>query len=199
METGDDDQGESQSYHCGGDKNCALPVEQRENGSLQTQREFESPHQFQLPLSNDSVTDLIFLIDGSDSFNKINTGKNFRAPLEPFFDRGEIYFSDGRFETTYHRVLKALIDDFLPWIPDNLPNHTLTLIQFSGIGQLETFYKPGSFGKTEVEGCYMYNIELETCCVDENISLDGILNRPGKIWTPDWGDLHFENKTIFST
>ena len=96
-------------------------------------------------------------------------------------------------------MLKALIDDFLPWIPDNLPNHTLTLIQFSGIGQLETFYKPGSFGKTEVEGCYMYNIELETCCVDENVSFDSILNRPGKIWTPDRGDLHFKNKTIFST
>ena len=182
LETGDDDEGESQIDHCSGDINCALPAEQRANGSSQAQLEFESPHQLQLPLLNDSVTDLIFLIDGSDSFNKINEGENFRVPLEPFFDRAEIYFSDGRFETTYHRVLKALIDDFLPWIPDNLPNHTLTLIQFSGIGQLETFYKPGSFGKTEVEGCYMYNIELETCCVDENISLDGILNRPGKNW-----------------
>ena len=74
--------GESQSDHYGGDINCALPVEQRANGTLQTQ--FESPQQFQLPLSNDSVTDLIFLVDGSDSFNKINKGKNFRAPLEPF-------------------------------------------------------------------------------------------------------------------
>jgi len=82
LETGDDDQGESLSYHCGGDINCALPTEQRANGTLQAQ--FESPQQFQLPLSNDSVTDLIFLVDGSDSFNKINKGKNFRAPLEPF-------------------------------------------------------------------------------------------------------------------
>ena len=181
LETGDNDEVKSQSDHCGGDMNCALPVNQRANGSSQTQREFESPNQLQLPLSNDFVTDLIFLIDGSDSFNKINKGKNFHATLASCFV-AEIYFSDGRFETTYHRVLKAVIDDFLPWIPDNLPNHTLTLIQFSGIGQLETFYKPGSFGKTEVEGCHMYNIELETCCVDDNFTFDGILNRPGKNW-----------------
>ena len=77
-------------------------------------------------------------------------------------------------------MLKALIDDFLPWIPINLPNHTLTLIQFSGIGQLEAFYKPGSFGRTEVEACNMYNIELETCCVDDSSSFGHILKRPGK-------------------
>ena len=84
--------GESQSDHCGGDMNTALPVEQKANGCSQTQREFESPHQLQLPLSNDSVTDLIFLIDGSDSFNKINKGENFRAPLEPFLIAAKYIF-----------------------------------------------------------------------------------------------------------
>ena len=103
----------------------------------------------------------------------------FLTSHKPLFQCFEIYFSDIRFETTYHRVLKALIDDFLQWIPINLPNHTLTLIQFSGIAQLETFYKPGSFGRTKVEECNMYTIELETCCVDEFSSFDHILNRPG--------------------
>ena len=76
-------------------------------------------------------------------------------------------------------MLKALIDDFLPWIPEHLPNHTVTLIQFSGIGQLEASYQPGSFGKTQIEGCNMYNIELATCCLDKNFPFDDVMNRPG--------------------
>ena len=84
-------------------------------------------------------------------------------------------------------MLKALIDDFLPWIPKHLPNHTVTLIQFSGIGQLEAAYQPGSFGKTQIEGCNMYNIELATCCLDKNFPFDDVLDGPGlvQIWTID--------------
>ena len=86
--------------------NCAQ--EQRANGISQLQPELESQQQLlsetgghghscprtsvsaparghqqflTTPLSNDSVTDVIFLVDGSDSFNKINKGKNFLVKI----------------------------------------------------------------------------------------------------------------------
>ena len=84
--------------------------DQRANGISQLQPEFESQQQLlseigghghscprtsvsapargnghqqflTTPLSIDSVTDVIFLVDGSDSFNKINKGKNFLVKI----------------------------------------------------------------------------------------------------------------------
>ena len=81
---------------------------------------------------------------------------------------------------TYHLVVTAMITDLLPWIPIHLPNHTVTVIQFSGIAQLESSYKPGSFGKTEIADCNMYDILLETSFLDVNFNFDHLLNSQGK-------------------
>ena len=83
-ETEDDEVIESVSYQFGVDmmtfsSNPYCAQEQTGNGSSRPEPDFESQQQLQPPLSSDSVTDVIFLVDGSDSFNKINTGKNFLA------------------------------------------------------------------------------------------------------------------------
>ena len=85
QDTEDDEIIESVSYQFDVDmmtfsSNPYCAQEQRGNGSSRPEPDFESQQQLQSPLSNDSVTDVIFLVDGSDSFNKINTGKNFLAP-----------------------------------------------------------------------------------------------------------------------
>ena len=59
---------------------CAQEQRGKFNHYGTSRAEFENQQQLQSSLSNDSVTDVIFLVDGSDSFNKINTGKNFLAP-----------------------------------------------------------------------------------------------------------------------
>ena len=85
QDTEDDEIIESVSYQFDVDmmtfsSNPYCAQEQRGNGSSRPGPDFESQQQLQSALSNDSVTDVIFLVDGSDSFNKINTGKNFLAP-----------------------------------------------------------------------------------------------------------------------
>merc|ERR1719259_954888 len=87
--------------------------------------------------------DIVILVDGSDSFNQLN--------------------GDDRFETAYHSMIRALTDQFLPWIKTQLPSkNTTTLIQFSGISQLEKDYIPGSFGLTAVDELVMYQFEIPT-------------------------------------
>ena len=83
--TEDDDVIESVSFQFCDDmmtfsSNPYCAQEQRRNGSSRLETDFESQQQLQSALSNDSVTDVILLVDGSDSFNKINTGKSFLAP-----------------------------------------------------------------------------------------------------------------------
>ena len=148
--------------------------EKSQSANPQQKDHLENTSHLQPTSTIDTVTDLVFLVDGSDSFNKLITGS---IQYKKWFLHCKTL--DSRFETTYHQVLRSLIDDFLPWIPEFLPNHTATLIQFSGIAQLESSYEPGSFGKTQIEGCNMYNIELETRCLDRNSSFDDIFNRSG--------------------
>lgn len=99
------------------------------------------------------VIDVVVLVDGSDSYNnKVSVG-------------GKIEEGDA-FEET-NRLIET---DLVPGIQSALGNRaTFTLVQFSGIKQLEKKYVPGSAGEASA-GLKHYNIEQEPTFIGEGTS-----------------------------
>lgn len=132
-------------------------TEQPKSPKAERNQEYQNTINRLLSVIENKFLDIVILVDGSDSFNQIN--------------------KDDRFKTTYHRVIRALTDQFLPWIKTQLPsNNTTTIIQFSGVAQLEKHYIPGSFGMTMIDDCQMYQIELPTTVLSAGSNFDNLNN-----------------------
>jgi len=110
------------------------------------------------------VVDVMCVVDGSDSFNikvannGVTTGAN-------------------AFEAT----LESMQEYLMPQLQSALGNARLTysVIQFSGIKQLEGKYKPGSSGETGTPGLKHWNVEygpstsIPDSSIKDIVSLDG--------------------------
>ena len=94
--------------------------------------------------------DIIVLIDGSDSYNN-------KVCIDGKVDGAEAF-------TATQRMIDRVL---LPGLRDRLGDEraTFTMVQFSGIKQLEHCYQPGSGGLTE-DGLMHYKIEIEPCTLE---------------------------------
>lgn len=100
------------------------------------------------------VIDVIVLVDGSDSYNnKVSIN-------------GKIEEGDAFFETN-----KLVSEELLPGLAQALGGRaTFSLIQFSGVKQLEKSYAPGADGETGTAGLKHYNIEQPPTFLNEGFS-----------------------------
>jgi len=102
------------------------------------------------------MIDVICLVDGSDSYNnKVNV-------------RGKIEEGEA-FDETNLLIKEKLVPDLARALKDR---GTFTLVQFSGVKQLEKSYKPGSDGQTGTAGLQHYKIEVETVPLNERTRID---------------------------
>lgn len=111
------------------------------------------------------IVDVMVLVDGSDSFN-IKVADN------------GVTTGENAFEATLDRLQSY----FMPKIQGALGNSRLTysVIQFSGIKQLEGKYKPGNSGETGTPGLKHWNVEYgpstqipSSSTMRDIVSLDG--------------------------
>jgi hypothetical protein len=100
------------------------------------------------------VIDVVCLVDGSDSYNnKVSIG-------------GKIEEGDA-FEETNRFIGSELV----PGLAQALGGRsTFTLVQFSGVKQLEKTYTPGADGETGTSGLKHYNIEQAPTFLSEGMS-----------------------------
>jgi len=100
------------------------------------------------------VIDIVCLVDGSDSYNnKVSVG-------------GKIEEGDAFYETN-----RLISEDLVPGLAQALGGRaTFTLIQFSGVKQLEKSYTPGKDGETGTAGLKHYNIECPPTYLSDGYS-----------------------------
>ncbi|CBY24326.1 unnamed protein product [Oikopleura dioica] len=113
--------------------------------------------------------DIIVVIDGSDSFNN-------KVCIDGKTDGGE----------AFHATQKMIDQVLLPGLRQNIGDDraTFTIVQFSGIKQLEHCYEPGSGGVT-VDDLLHYKIEIEPCSLEaaqRTIFYDGGLDGNGQLF-----------------
>lgn len=102
------------------------------------------------------VIDVVCLVDGSDSYNnKVSIGGKI--------EEGDAFEETNRF----------IGNELVPGLATALgPRCTFTLVQFSGVKQLEKTYSPGADGETGTAGLKHYNIEQAPTFLSEGLAMD---------------------------
>jgi len=92
------------------------------------------------------IVDVIVLVDGSDSYNN-------KVSVRGQMEGGE----------AFSETVSMIQDRLAPGLNKALKNRgTITIVQFSGVKQLEKNYVPGSGGETGTSGLKHYNVELDS-------------------------------------